>query len=291
MNQKNKSGEIWENLNIIKLGGSVITDKSIPFRARKGDIDRLAREIAGILPEIDYRLIIVHGGGSYGHPVAAKYKIKEGICEGDFSPFLRQRLGFAQTKKAMIELNSIIVDSFLRADVPVVPIPPSAISITKNERISSFDTAALYRALKGGFIPLLHGDPVFDEEKGFTILSGDQIVSYLARIMGVERVLIGTDVDGLYTEDPKINPDAKPVDILKYSQDYETVLAKLTRDKQRVKVEKIFIDVTDQMIGKISEIIDIWKRGIEIIIFNARKPNYLTRIFRNEKVPCTRLID
>lgn len=290
MNQKSKSGEVWEHLNIIKLGGSVISDKSVPFKARKGDIDRLAREISGILPLIDYRLIIVHGGGSYGHPVAAKYKIKEGVCEGDFSALFRQRLGFAQTKKAMIELNSIIVDSFLGADVPVVPIPPSAISVTKNERISSFDTVALYKALEGGFVPLLHGDPVFDEEKGFTILSGDQIVSYLARIMGAERVLIGTDVDGLYTEDPKINPEAKPLDILKYSQDYEAVLAKLTRDKERVKVEKIFIDVTDQMVGKISEIIDIWKRGIEIIIFNARKPNFLTRIFHNEKVPCTRLI-
>jgi len=268
----------------------VISDKSVPFKARKGDIDRLAREIAGILPLIEYRLIIVHGGGSYGHPVASKYKIKEGACEGDFSTLSRQRLGFAQTKKAMIELNSIIVDSFLGVDVPVVPIPPSAISVTKNERISSFDTVTLYKALEGGFVPLLHGDPVFDEEKGFTILSGDQIISYLARVMGAERVLIGTDVDGLYTEDPKINPDAKPLDILKYHQDYEAILAKLTKDKERVKVEKIFIDVTDQMVGKISEIIDIWKRGIEIIIFNARKPNYLTRIFLNKKVPCTRLI-
>ena len=290
MNQKSKSGKDWEHLNIIKLGGSVISDKSVPFKARKGDIDRLAGEIARILPLIEYKLIIVHGGGSYGHPVAAKYKIKEGIWEGEFSALSRQKLGFAQTKKAMIELNSIIADSFLRADVPVIPIPPSAISVTKNERISSFNTVALYRALEGGFVPLLHGDPVFDEEKGFTILSGDQIISYLARIMGAERVLIGTDVDGLYTEDPKINPNAKPLDILKYSQDYEAVLAKLTRDKERVKVEKFFIDVTDQMVGKISEIIDIWKRGIEIIIFNARKPNHLTRIFHNEKVPCTRLI-
>ena len=40
-----------------------------------------------------------------------------------------------------------------------------------------------------GFIPILHGDVVFDETKGCNILSGDTIIRTLAReVPGVKRV-------------------------------------------------------------------------------------------------------
>ena len=60
---------------LLKLGGSVITDKTQPFTARTDVIERLAREIKNALDERgdDLQLIIGHGAGSFGHPLAEKY--------------------------------------------------------------------------------------------------------------------------------------------------------------------------------------------------------------------------
>ena len=71
---------------ILKIGGSVITDKNGELAARTEVINRLAEEIqkAGLK-----NLIIVHGGGSFGHPTAQKYGIKEGLKNET------QHIGFA----------------------------------------------------------------------------------------------------------------------------------------------------------------------------------------------------
>jgi isopentenyl phosphate kinase len=61
-------------LVLLKLGGSVITDKTRPFTARLDVIERLAAEIKNALTDRgdDLRLIIGHGAGSFGHEAAAK---------------------------------------------------------------------------------------------------------------------------------------------------------------------------------------------------------------------------
>ena len=94
---------------ILKLGGSVITVKDKPLTPNMDAIGRLAEEIA----EADVSpLIIVHGGGSYGHPLAAKYKIAEGFKSRS------QTLGFSKTHNAMVSLNMLVVESLLNEGVP-----------------------------------------------------------------------------------------------------------------------------------------------------------------------------
>ena len=58
---------------ILKIGGSAITDKTGELAAKTEIINRLAEEIKRA--DLD-NLIMVHGGGSFGHPTAAKYGIK-----------------------------------------------------------------------------------------------------------------------------------------------------------------------------------------------------------------------
>ena len=67
---------------VLKLGGSVITDKNGELAARTEVINRLAEEIALARKE---SLIIIHGGGSFGHPTANKHAIKEGLKAGRLS--------------------------------------------------------------------------------------------------------------------------------------------------------------------------------------------------------------
>ncbi|HVP26194.1 MAG TPA: hypothetical protein VMT26_00810, partial [Candidatus Bathyarchaeia archaeon] len=63
---------------ILKIGGSVITDKGEELKARTNVIDRLASEIQRANTN---NLVIVHGGGSFGHPIAQRYAIKDGLKE------------------------------------------------------------------------------------------------------------------------------------------------------------------------------------------------------------------
>ena len=63
-----------EDIIILKFGGSVITDKKseIP-KVNHKVLDR----ICNILKDKERNMIIVHGAGSYGHPIAKRYALVE----------------------------------------------------------------------------------------------------------------------------------------------------------------------------------------------------------------------
>ena len=54
-------------------------------------------------------------------------------------------------------------------------------------------------------MPVLYGDVVLDVEDKIkmAVLSGDQIVKYLAENLKPKKVVLGSDVDGIYNKDPK----------------------------------------------------------------------------------------
>src|SRR5512136_100300 len=155
---------------ILKIGGSAITDKDGELAARTEVINRLSEEIKRA--DLD-NLIVVHGGGSFGHPSAKKYGIKEGFKESS------QKMGFAETHHVMTVLNGLVMDSLIWHEIPAVSLAPSCCALTENGRIKSFDMLTLGNMMKMNFTPVLYGDVAFDEKIGFTVLSGDQIVSYL----------------------------------------------------------------------------------------------------------------
>jgi len=254
---------------MLKIGGSVITDKNGELAARTQEMSRLAEEIQKANVQ---SLIIVHGGGSFGHPVAQKYAIKEGFKEEN------QRIGFAETHHVMTVLNGLFMDALIWRDVPAVSITPSSCIITKNGRIQCFEETSLKMLLKMGFLPVMYGDAVFDSELGFTILSGDQLVSYIAEKFNVERIVIGVDVDGLYDGDPKIETTAKMFTHL--------TLAELSKLQNKFG-EPTACDVTGGMFGKIAELIPAIEQGISVTIVNATKPNYIYKALKGEKVEGT----
>ena len=66
---------------LIKLGGSVITDKNRPLTARLDVVQRLAYEIAAC----EEKVVLIHGGGSFGHIKAAEHCIHEPADNGEVS--------------------------------------------------------------------------------------------------------------------------------------------------------------------------------------------------------------
>lgn len=254
---------------VLKIGGSVITDKNGELAARTEVINRLADEISRANAK---NLIIVHGGGSFGHPTAQKYGIEGGLKNES------QKVGFAETHHVMTVLNGLVMDALVWHSVPAVSVTPSSCITTETGRIKLFDETISKMLLKMGFTPVLYGDTILDEKWGFTVLSGDQIVAYIARKLGACKVVLGVDVDGLYDVDPKTDKNAKVYSrlTLRELKDFKGQLGKSTA-----------ADVTGGMLGKITELITALEQGIPVAIVNATKPDRVYRALIGEKVEGT----
>ena len=137
------------------------------------------------------------------------------------------------------------------------------------------DWKVVAKLLEMGFVPVLYGDAVLDSSIGFTILSGDQLVAELAIKFDAERIVIGVDVDGLYTSDPKTDSSAKLIRKIN--------LKEVNKIQHLIESSKV-TDVTGGMVGKISELKKAAEQGIPVLILNALKPNKIYKALRNERV-------
>jgi len=251
---------------ILKIGGSAITNKDGELAAQTEVINRLAEEIKRA--DLD-NLIIIHGGGSFGHPTAKKYGIKEGYKEPS------QKIGFAETHHVMTVLNGLVMDALIWHEIPALSLAPSCCMATENGRITSFDRDTLEKMMKMGFTPVLYGDVVFDEKQGFTVLSGDQIVAYLAMKLGASKIVIGVDTDGLFDADPKVDANAKPYKHLTL-EELRKIQGKISKSQGT--------DVTGGMAGKIAEIIPAVEQGIPVTITGATKALSIYRALTGQSV-------
>ena len=254
---------------VLKIGGSVITDKDGELAAKTEIINRLAEEIAKAKLS---SLILVHGGGSFGHPTAKKWGIKEGFKEAG------QMLGFAETHHVMTVLNGLVMDALVWHEIPAVSVAPSCGFLTDNGRIKSSDCTMVERMMKMGFTPVLYGDVTIDDKLGFTVLSGDQLVSYLALKFNASRVVLGIDCDGLYDADPKADKNAKMFQHLTLDElkALEGRLAKPTN-----------ADVTGGIRGKVRELLPIAEKGIPVTIVNGAKVGRVYKALVGERVEGT----
>jgi isopentenyl phosphate kinase len=194
-------------LTFVKLGGSVITDKTLAETPDVATIRRLAAEVrAAHDADPALRLILSHGSGSFGHTYARRYGVHLGIpAEGDW-------MGFALTAGAALRLNRIVVDELLAADVPALSLQPSATLRAERGALVSWDTGALELALRHGLAPVVHGDVAFDAAQGSAIISTEQLLVHLAATPALRParvVLVGEA--GVYTADPRVDPKASRI--------------------------------------------------------------------------------
>ncbi|MGD6853288.1 MAG: isopentenyl phosphate kinase [Candidatus Bathyarchaeia archaeon] len=252
---------------ILKLGGSAITDKTEEAKPRTEIINRLAEEIKRA--DLD-NLIIVHGGGSFGHPTAAKYGIQDGYKEDP-----TQKFGFAETHHMMTVLNGLVMDAMIWHEIPAVSIAPSCCIVTEGGKVKAFDETVMQHVAKMVYTPVLYGDVVFDDKIGFTVLSGDQLVAYLALKYKATKIVVGTDTDGLFDSDPKTNPNAKP---------FKKLNLKELKDLQPKLGKAAGTDVTGGMAGKIAELIPAVEAGVHVTVTGATKGLSIYRALTDQSV-------
>lgn len=257
---------------IIKIGGSALTVKD----ADKPTLDEENLErIAGELSAYNDDMIIVHGAGSYGHIYAKKYGIGDVIS--NVNDHLYKLEGVCRTQASVQLLNYMVCEKLQEKGIPAIGMKPSAYMTTNNKRIDMCDTGLIRKYLDNGFVPVLYGDAVLDNNDymKYAIISGDQIITYLAEDLNADRVILSSDVDGIYTDNPKTNPDAELLEVVTRDTDLKT-----TENENQA-------DVTGGMYGKIRELLDLADYGIESLIINADKPGNIRLAVSGQKVKGT----
>lgn len=256
-------------LVVVKLGGSVITEKTRRFSLNAETIKNIGRELAETLEESRIDLILVHGGGSYAHPVAKDYSVSEGFKDE------RSLEGFVKTSKAVRMLSLDVVSNLIEGGLKAITVPASSIFITRSGRISSCNLEPIFSALRIGVVPITSGDVVFDRDRGFTVLSGDEISSYLAVRLRAKRLIFVMDVDGIYVKD------------------WETGELRLAKEFSRgMRVEpmtRLEEDVTGGIVKKIEEGLSAAEAGVEVLFVNGLAEGRLRKAVLGELVLGTRL--
>ena len=231
-----------ENI-LVKLGGSVVTDKSGECRVDEARIALIAAELAS---RPDMRFIVVHGAGSCGHPEAQRHHLDKGLNQNN-------KAGIFITHNAVRNLNDAVVKALRATGVEAVGIHPLDACVAHNGRLTSFDSGPVELLMHHGIVPVLHGDVVMDRERGACIVSGDQLIAVLPSKIRIDRIGLATDVPGVLKDGevvPLITPDT--ADILDIRQSENT-------------------DVTGGMKGKISELLALAEQGTESSIFHVSR--------------------
>jgi len=245
---------------IIKLGGSAITHKDSPLSPNIEVIEQIAREFKKFDLN-EKKVVLIYGGGSFGHYVASKY-----LTKGDV---LTPR-GCAEVRAAMLSLAKILTDIFLKYGLPVFIINPSSSFLLKDGEITSGGSflTPIERSLQIGLLPAVGGDVVLDSINGARILSGDRIACLIAKRLGAKVLAFGTDVDGILTNKRLLSKIKKG--------SVKRILAGLSGRPG---------DVTGGIAGKLREIDGYISEGGGLtIIFNITKPGLLTKILSGESV-------
>ena len=240
-----------------KLGGSVLTVKSRPHTTRPRVIARLATEVAQALQTCPgLGLVLGHGSGSFGHYVAQRTGTRDGVRGAD------GWLGFAQVAAAAAQLNRRVADALLAAGVPTWSLAPSASACCQDGRLVALDTGPVCEALAHGLVPLVYGDVALDRTLGGTIVSTEQVLAYLAQKLHPQRMILVSDVDGVYAGDPRLDRAAERVPEIT-RRNWSTVQAILSGSHAT--------DVTGGMRSKVEEMVHLAQLmpGLTIRILSA----------------------
>jgi isopentenyl phosphate kinase len=247
---------------VLKIGGSVITDKNRVSTPRPDQIRRIAAEIKDGLGS---KLVLVHGAGSFGHHQAREFGLKSGLNEKSIR-------GIMPTHNAVRELNDMIVGGLYDNGVYAAPVHPLSSCVLKDGRIEHICMDVIDSMLAAGIIPVLHGDVVADTARGIDVLSGDQLVVYLAKALHADKVGIGTNVDGVYAKDFKIIRAITPSNL---------------NEVRESLAGSGSVDVTGGMHGKIMEMMELANAGIPSCVFNAGRPGNVARFLKGEYIEGT----
>jgi isopentenyl phosphate kinase len=184
---------------VLKLGGSVLTDKNRE--------EKLSRNFSQIIEHIAGNPdgVIIHGAGSYGHPPAKRHGLASGSREG-----------VLETHRAVKKLNRKVVDELRKHGVKAMPVHPLSMSFRDPD--TEMMVRHVLKMVEEGFTPVLHGDGIVTSGKGFTVLSGDEILAKIERKAETGKAGFCASVDGVLDRDGEV---VEKIDSMEEFEDQE----------------------------------------------------------------------
>jgi isopentenyl phosphate kinase len=253
-------------LTILKLGGSLITNKDRPLSPNFKAMRIAGRAICDALVENrKLKLFLIHGGGSFGHYYASMF-------HATTTPGRVASEGVSRVAQAMISLHSMILKELIDADVPCRTIAPGEFLTNPKGRVTRVGSNKISALLDIGCIPISFGD-IVTSNRGTWIVSGDQIALSLAESIDVERVIFAMDVDGIF-EDSKMKG---------------SIISELNSRNQTLGTKRKF-DVTGGIGSKIAIGFKLAKVGSDVYFVNGKKGERLQKLLSGNRVLSTHIV-
>lgn len=264
-----------KKLVLLKLGGSLITDKAKPMEAKKDIIETLAQQVASALKkDPNLQLLIGNGAGSFGHYAVITHHMQNGLNEP------QKNIGFAQVQKAVAQLNRCIVDALIDAGVAAMSLQPSAMMIANDGVLQELPLTIIEAAFAHNIVPVMYGDILLDTKKGSTIASTELLLGAAAAAFvnnghAVHKVIHNGVTQGVLDTHKKVIPY-------------------ITRENL-AEIKKLIyktdgFDVTGGMLHKIEESLLLADKGISSLIINGiSEKDLLTKALLDEDVIGTRI--
>ena len=229
-------------LALIKLGGSVVTFKEKPLTPNLEAINNITNVIA----RLKIPIIVVHGGGSFGHYWSVKYDMH--TKPDDYDPY-----GISIVHESMIHLNQIIVNSMINERINAYALMPS--TFISGHRPITRKINELQNIAQHGIIPVTFGDIIHIKETKYSVLSGDVIMTILAQALHPSKVLFTLNVDGIYK-------NIKTKEITR----------EIKNRNSSIELSTVEADVTGGMRRKVTEAFKIAHSGVDVLMVNGLNP-------------------
>ena len=257
---------------LVKLGGSLLTDKSRPDAAHEEVITRLAEELAAVSRARPGELVVGHGSGSFGHVAAERHEIHRGLSAPDQLP------GVSRTQERAAALHRRVSAALLDAGAVPWSFQPSSALVAEGGRPRG-SAAPLVRALELGLLPVTWGDVVLDRERGAAILSTEAVFTWLVDALAeaglaVRRALWLGATDGVLGED---------------GERIERVTVDEAGEALAAAGGSGGTDVTGGMRLRLETAVELARRGVVSQILDGREPGIVARALAGEPVGGTRV--
>jgi len=253
---------------LIKIGGSLITDKNKPFTVNQKALRLIAQEIKNVVSKTNKQIILGHGAGSFAHLPAKKYNTINGAKNE------KEILGMAKVCDAACALNRIVIKELLKVGLPAVSFSPFSIFLSQDFKLKKLCYLPLKKMLVLGVLPVLYGDVIIDTQKGCTIFSTERVLGYLGQQMvkdgyRVERIIHCGQTNGVYDQNGQTISLINSKNFEKYKNGLNGAGG---------------IDVTGGMLHKVEESLKMAKRGIPALIIDGVEKGSLLRAVLGKRV-------